>query len=138
MPIASRSVWVTLATYGMQRRAASPLLAREGESILAYRCALVDDRPSEAQTPVTSVSWSNDGSYLAIGNDAGEVEIWDVEEGKKMRVMGGHQARIPSMSWHGHVLSSGCKDGSIYHHDVRIAKHKVMELAGHSAEVRFH
>ncbi len=81
------------------------------------------------------MSWSNDGSYLAIGNDAGEVEIWDVEEGKKMRVMGGHLARVPSLSWNGHVLSSGCKDGSIYHHDVRVAKHKVMELIGHTAEV---
>lgn len=85
--------------------------------------------------PVTAVSWSNDGSYLAIGNDAGEVEIWDVEEGKRMRIMGGHNARVPSLSWHGHVLSSGCRDGSIHHHDVRIAKHKVMELNGHTAEV---
>jgi cell division cycle protein 20 (cofactor of APC complex) len=82
------------------------------------------------------MSWSNDGSYLAIGNDAGEVEVWDVDEGKKMRTMGGHNARIPSLSWHGHVLSSGCRDGSIHHHDVRVAKHKVMELMGHSAEVR--
>ena len=90
---------------------------------------------SDALTPVTSVSWSDDSAYLAVGNDAGEVQIWDVEEGKKMRVMGGHQARVPSLSWHGHVLSSGCRDGSIYHHDVRVAKHKVMELVGHSAEV---
>ncbi|ORX40722.1 cell division control protein [Kockovaella imperatae] len=90
---------------------------------------------STDQTPVTCVSWSNDGSYLAVGNDNGEVEIWDVEEGKKMRVMGGHNARVPSMSWNGHVLSSGCRDGSIHHHDVRVAKHKVMELVGHNAEV---
>lgn len=85
---------------------------------------------------MTAVSWSNDGSYLAIGNDAGEVEIWDVEEGKRMRIMAGHNARVPSLSWHGHVLSSGCRDGSIHHHDVRVAKHKVMELNGHTAEVR--
>jgi cell division cycle protein 20 (cofactor of APC complex) len=84
---------------------------------------------------VTAVSWSNDGSYLAIGNDAGEVEVWDVDEGKRMRIMGGHNARVPSLSWHGHVLSSGCRDGSIHHHDVRVAKHKVMELMGHTAEV---
>lgn len=93
------------------------------------------DPSSDAQTPVTAVSWSNDGSYLAIGNDIGEVEIWDVEEGKRMRVMGGHNARVPSLSWNGHVLSSGCRDGSIHHHDVRVARHKVMELVGHSAEV---
>ena len=90
---------------------------------------------SDDQTPVTSVSWSTDGAYLAIGNDAGEVEIWDVEEGKKMRVMGGHNARVPTLAWNGHVLSSGCRDGSIHHHDVRLAKHKVMELIGHNAEV---
>ncbi|WWD03486.1 hypothetical protein V865_001538 [Kwoniella europaea PYCC6329] len=90
---------------------------------------------SEDRPKVTAVSWSNDGAYLAVGTDAGEVEVWDVEEGKKMRVMGGHSARIPSLSWHGHVLSSGCRDGSIHHHDVRVAKHKVMELIGHNAEV---
>lgn len=99
----------------------------------AQRGVLADD--SDAQTPVTSVSWSSDGAYLAIGNDVGEVEIWDVEEGKKMRVMGGHSARIPVLGWNGHVLSSGCRDGSIYHHDVRVARHKVMELLGHSGEV---
>ncbi|WWC71848.1 uncharacterized protein I206_105807 [Kwoniella pini CBS 10737] len=97
--------------------------------------ALGGGEESEDRPKVTAVSWSDDGAFLAIGNDAGEVEVWDVEEGKKMRTMGGHAARIPSMSWHGHVLSSGCRDGSIYHHDVRVARHKVMELVGHNAEV---
>ncbi|WVQ84876.1 hypothetical protein IAT38_007039 [Cryptococcus sp. DSM 104549] len=97
--------------------------------------ALGGDDETEDQNNVTAVSWSNDGAYLAIGTDAGEVEIWDVEASKKIRVMGGHNARIPSMSWYGHILSSGCRDGSIYHHDVRVAKHKVMELVGHNAEV---
>ncbi|KIR25284.1 cell division control protein [Cryptococcus deuterogattii 99/473] len=89
----------------------------------------------EDTNKVTSVSWSNDGAYLAIGLDTGDIEIWDVEENKKMRTMKGHLARVPAMSWHGHVLTSGCRDGSIYHHDVRVAKHKVMELVGHNAEV---
>lgn len=52
-----------------------------------------------------------------------------------MRTMTGHQARIPSLSWFGHTLSSGCRDGSIWHHDVRVARHKVMELSGHTGEV---
>ena len=89
----------------------------------------------EDETPVTSVSWSPDGSYLAVGDDNGEVHIWDVDEGKRIRKMGGHNARIPTLSWNGHVLSTGCRDGSIYHHDVRVARHKVMELMGHNAEV---
>jgi len=45
------------------------------------------------------------------------------------------QARVPVLSWHGHLLSSGCTDGSIHHHDVRVARHKVGELLGHTAEV---
>jgi cell division cycle protein 20 (cofactor of APC complex) len=84
---------------------------------------------------VCSVAWSPDGAYLAVGNEYGEVEIWDVEENKRMRIMAGHNARIPSLSWNGHLLSSGCKDGSIFHHDVRVAQHKVGELRGHVAEV---
>lgn len=86
---------------------------------------------------MTAMSWSDDGSYLAIGNDIGDVEVWDVDEGTKMRTMKGHNARVPSLSWHGHVLSSGCRDGSIHHHDVRVSRHKVMELMGHTAEVSF-
>jgi hypothetical protein len=39
------------------------------------------------------------------------------------------------LSWHGHLLTSACGDGSIWHHDVRVARHKVMELLGHSGEV---
>lgn len=58
-----------------------------------------------------------------------------MEESRKMRTLTGHNARVPSLSWNGHVLSSGCLDGSIHHHDVRIPKHKVMELHGHTAEV---
>lgn len=111
--------------------------ARIRESVLIPCGSIVSSAEpnSDAQTPVCSVSWSDDGSYLAIGKDSGDVEIWDVEESKRMRVMGGHGARVPSLSWHGHVLSSGCRDGSIHQHDVRVARHKVMELQGHTAEV---
>lgn len=110
---------------------------------------------------MTSLTWAGDGAYLAVGNDRGEVEVWDAETGTKLRTMAGHavrshdslsspapvslvaqadtavlsQARVPVLSWHGHLLSSGCTDGSIHHHDVRVARHKVGELLGHTAEV---
>jgi len=86
-------------------------------------------------TYVSSVDFSNDGAFLGIGIGSGEVELWDVESGQKLRSMGGHQAQIAVLSWHGHILSSACGDGSIWHHDVRVARHKVMELLGHSGEV---
>jgi len=61
--------------------------------------------------------------------------LWDVEAGQKLRTMAGHQAQIGALSWHQHILSSACGDGSIWHHDVRMPRHKVMELLGHTGEV---
>lgn len=84
---------------------------------------------------VASVDFSNDGAFLAVGMGTGDVELWDVETNSKLRTMAGHQAQVAAMSWNGHILSSACGDGSIWHHDVRIARHKVMELLGHTGEV---
>ncbi|KAG2007418.1 vegetative incompatibility protein HET-E-1 [Coprinopsis cinerea AmutBmut pab1-1] len=84
---------------------------------------------------VSSVDFSNDGSYLGVGMGTGEVELWDVETGQKLRTMAGHVGQVGTLSWHGHILSSGCGDGSIWHHDVRMPRHKVMELLGHTGEV---
>ncbi|TFK71153.1 WD40 repeat-like protein [Pluteus cervinus] len=84
---------------------------------------------------VSSVDFSNDGAFLGVGLGTGEVELWDIETSQKLRTMGGHQAQIATLSWHQHILSSGCGDGSIWHHDVRVPRHKVMELLGHSGEV---
>jgi cell division cycle protein 20 (cofactor of APC complex) len=84
---------------------------------------------------VSSVKFSADGGFLGVGLGTGDVELWDVTAGKRLRNMGGHQAQVATLSWNGHVLTSGCHDGSIWHHDVRVAKHKVQELLGHTGEV---
>lgn len=84
---------------------------------------------------VSSVAFNTDGAYLGIGCGSGDVELWDVESGQKLRTMGGHQHQVASLSWNSHILTSGCGDGSIWHHDVRVARHKVQELLGHSGEV---
>jgi cell division cycle 20, cofactor of APC complex len=84
---------------------------------------------------VASVQFSNDGMFLGIGTGDGDVELWDVETKQKLRTMTGHQGQVAALSWHSHILSSGCGDGSIWHHDVRAPRHKVMELLGHTGEV---
>lgn len=84
---------------------------------------------------VSSVKWSGDGAYVGVGLGSGEVQIWDVEEGTKLRSMHGHETRVGVMGWNKHLLSSGARSGLIFNHDVRVAHHKVAELVSHTSEV---
>ncbi|KAK3110840.1 WD repeat-containing protein slp1 [Teratosphaeriaceae sp. CCFEE 6253] len=88
-----------------------------------------------ADTYISSVKWSGDGAYVAAGLGTGEVQIWDVEDGTKLRSMHGHDTRVSAMGWNKHLLSTGARSGLVYNHDVRIAQHKVAELVSHTAEV---
>ena len=86
-------------------------------------------------TYVSSVKWSGDGAYVGVGLGSGETQIWDVEEGTKLRSMYGHDTRVGVLGWNKHILSTGARSGLVYNHDVRIAQHKVAELVSHTAEV---
>ncbi|PSS08503.1 hypothetical protein M430DRAFT_128537 [Amorphotheca resinae ATCC 22711] len=86
-------------------------------------------------TYVSSVKWSGDGAYVSVGLGTGEVQIWDVEEGTKLRSMHGHDTRVGVMGWNKHTLSTGARSGLVFNHDVRIAQHKIAELVSHTSEV---
>lgn len=87
------------------------------------------------ETYVSSVKWSGDGAYVGVGLGSGEVQIWDVEEGSKLRSMHGHESRVGVMGWNKHLLSTGARSGLVVNHDVRVAQHKVAELVSHTSEV---
>ncbi|NXX80011.1 CDC20 protein, partial [Urocolius indicus] len=84
---------------------------------------------------ISSVSWIKEGNYLAVGTSNAEVQLWDVQQQKCLRNMTSHAARVGSLSWNSHILSSGARTGHIHHHDVRVAQHHVATLAGHTQEV---
>ncbi|EEP82240.1 WD-repeat containing protein slp1 [Uncinocarpus reesii 1704] len=90
---------------------------------------------SSPDTYISSVKWSNDGAYVGVGLGTGEVQIWDVEEGTKLRSMFGHETRVGVMGWSKHTLSTGARSGLVFNHDVRIAQHKTAELVSHTSEV---
>ncbi|EED22233.1 cell division cycle protein Cdc20, putative [Talaromyces stipitatus ATCC 10500] len=90
---------------------------------------------SAPDTYISSVKWSGDGAYVGVGLGTGEVQIWDVEEGTKLRSMYGHDTRVGVMGWSKHTLSTGARSGLVFNHDVRIAQHKVAELVSHTSEV---
>ena len=89
----------------------------------------------EGDDYVTSVSWAADGKHLAVGLSNNLAQIWDAERMRPVRNLTGHSARVSSLAWNEHVLSTGGRDSAILHHDVRIREHVVSHLRGHEQEV---
>eukprot|EP01119_Soliformovum_irregulare_P005530 TRINITY_DN17285_c0_g1_i1.p1 TRINITY_DN17285_c0_g1~~TRINITY_DN17285_c0_g1_i1.p1 ORF type:complete len:467 (-),score=79.90 TRINITY_DN17285_c0_g1_i1:37-1377(-) len=85
--------------------------------------------------PVTSVSWSNRGSHLAVGTTKGKVQIWDVTTKSLLRTFGGHRARVGSIAWNGETLASGSRDHVILNRDMRSPSDYFNRLQGHRQEV---
>ncbi|XP_064415500.1 cell division cycle protein 20 homolog [Latimeria chalumnae] len=89
----------------------------------------------DADDYISSISWIKEGNFLAVGTSNYEVQVWDVQEQKRLRNMVSHSGRVSALSWNSYILSSGSKTGFIHHHDVRVADHHVATLAGHTQEV---
>lgn len=84
---------------------------------------------------VTSVRWAADGTYLAIGTSDNEVQLWNASESKLLRTLKGHGARVASLAWREATLTSGSKDGSVHHSDVRQGNPIIAKLKAHAQEV---
>lgn len=84
---------------------------------------------------VTSVSWIQRGSHLAIGTSKGLLLIYDTVAERRLRIMTGHTARISSLAWNAHILSTGSRDRTILHRDVRAPAQYIRKLTGHKQEV---
>eukprot|EP00978_Attheya_sp_CCMP212_P020709 scaffold59581_cov54-Attheya_sp.AAC.3 len=84
---------------------------------------------------VTSVSWTQRGTHLAVGTNKGEVQLWDATKCMKVRTMGGHSARIGTLSWNGPTLASGSRDRLIFLRDMRTQQPFTARLAAHKQEV---
>ena len=89
----------------------------------------------EIEDTVTSVSWSQKGSHLAIGTNKGEIQIWDTIKCEKLRSMTGHSVRVGALAWCGPTLASGSRDRAIYLRDVRSEQQHTSLLKAHKQEV---
>ncbi|XP_070830752.1 cell division cycle protein 20 homolog isoform X1 [Chaetodon trifascialis] len=76
--------------------------ATQGDIILLMKLEREEDY-------ICSLSWTKEGSYLAVGTSDCKVQLWDVEMQKRLRSMASHTSRVGSLSWNDHVLSRyGC------------------------------
>ena len=80
---------------------------------------------------ITSVGWSNRGSHLAVGTNSGTLQVWDTQKCKMIKTLNGHDGRIGTISWNSKFLSSGSRDKSILHRDIRTKNNYEAKLIGH-------
>lgn len=95
-------------------------------------CDLVEDGDT-----VSSVSWVQKGTSLAVGTISGRMHIYDAATLQVVRTYhDAHSQRIGALGWNAHVLSSGSRDRTIHHRDVREAATKPFKRStGHRQEV---
>lgn len=84
---------------------------------------------------VCSVGWTQRGTYLAVGTNLGEVQLWDATKCRQVKSMLGHRSRVGTLAWSSHLLSSGSRDRNILQRDVRVPDDFVSKLVGHKSEV---
>ncbi|XP_027367905.1 cell division cycle 20.5, cofactor of APC complex-like [Abrus precatorius] len=82
-----------------------------------------------------SVAWSEDAKFLAVGFKQSKLQLWDAETSKPIRILKGHDQRIATIAWNGHILTSGSHDKYIINHDVRARRNAVCQVKAHRAEV---
>ena len=93
---------------------------------------LCDLAPSDS---ICSVAWTQRGTFLAVGTNTGDVQIWDAHKCKLIRTMTGHRSRVGTLAWSTTMLSSGSRDRSIMQRDVRSPEQFTGKLLGHKSEV---
>ncbi|KAG5650265.1 hypothetical protein H0H81_012791 [Sphagnurus paluster] len=92
---------------------------------------------SETNDTISSVSWVQKGTTLAVGTLGGRLHIYDANTLQLQRTYNGaHSQRIGALAWNSHVLSSGSRDRMVHHRDVREATTRPFKrCTGHRQEV---
>ncbi|PPQ81611.1 hypothetical protein CVT26_002978, partial [Gymnopilus dilepis] len=92
---------------------------------------------SPSNDTISSVSWVQKGSTLAVGTLAGRLHIYDANTLQLQRTyLQAHSQRIGALAWNTHVLSSGSRDRMIHHRDVReTSVRPFKKCSGHRQEV---
>uniref|UniRef100_A0A8C7ZTE1 Cell division cycle 20 homolog n=1 Tax=Oryzias sinensis TaxID=183150 RepID=A0A8C7ZTE1_9TELE len=88
--------------------------ATKGDIILLMRMEREEDY-------ICSLSWTKDGSYLAVGTSDCKVQVC-------LSDVNLHQIFV-------HIVFHGSRSGHIHHHDVRVADHHIFTLTTHTQEV---
>jgi WD40 repeat protein/energy-coupling factor transporter ATP-binding protein EcfA2 len=86
---------------------------------------------------VNSVSFSNKGDLLAVGDDAGVLRIWDISKRKVVNVLTAHKARINDVKFSrdDHFLASASFDGRVDIWNMKNLNDQAIVLKDHNSWV---
>lgn len=84
---------------------------------------------------ISSLAWSRSSKYLSVGTRRGAVQLWDIENEKKLREIPGHWGRVGVLRWSPSLLASGSRDTHIRLNDIRSPCNPAQELSKHISEV---
>ncbi|KAJ3881905.1 WD40 repeat-like protein [Lentinula edodes] len=92
---------------------------------------------AESRDTISSVSWVQKGSTLAVGTLSGTLHVYDASTLQIIRTYPqAHGQRIGAIAWNAHILSSGSRDRMVHHRDVREADTRPFKRCqGHKQEV---
>ncbi|KAI0919169.1 hypothetical protein AcV5_002154 [Taiwanofungus camphoratus] len=92
---------------------------------------------ADSHDTISSVSWVQKGTTLAVGTLSGRLQIYDANTLQLQRTyQQAHTQRIGALSWNAHVLSSGSRDRQVQHRDVRESSIQPFKRCqGHRQEV---
>ncbi|GAV99284.1 WD40 repeat-like protein [Lentinula edodes] len=92
---------------------------------------------AESRDTISSVSWVQKGSTLAVGTLSGTLHVYDASTLQLIRTYPqAHGQRIGAIAWNAHILSSGSRDRMVHHRDVREADTRPFKRCqGHKQEV---
>ncbi|KAG9395744.1 Cdc20-like [Carpediemonas membranifera] len=80
---------------------------------------------------VSSLCWMEGGRYLAVGTDASDLHLWDVQKGKCVRGLRGHASKITATAVNRSIVTSGSEGGILFDSDLRVRQHRVFDRVGH-------
>ena len=80
---------------------------------------------------VTSVGWAVKGPIFTLGTNNGELHLWDLNKMKRVRILHGHTNRVGAIAWNSSILSTGSRDKTILHRDLRANTPFTSKLIGH-------
>ena len=117
------------ATFNIASLRLASFLVAAGAFVGLVGCATIDLAPTQAPTVrieeahlrgATRVEFNADGSRIATGGNDGDIRVWTVPDGTRLRSMHGHEGKVRGLIWmDDQTLVSGAEDGRLLVWDLK-------------------